>query len=139
MGKASYARRLRKVGADNKYKKPYVFGGGVELDFSVEEWDELQRFLGAVNSSGGEHLTLERVCKQAVFMTVQRAYQEAHKLAAESKSPVDSSTNQQSGVTDGQSTSTNTAGTSANLLVRQDAGPTVLAEAPPSGTETTTG
>lgn len=100
MGRASLARRARKIGAGNKYKKPYVWGGGLDLDFSVEEWDELHRFRDAVNSTGGEQLSLEKICKQAIFMTIQRAYNEAHKLSKvdgrESSTTHDGVSNEQS-------------------------------------------
>lgn len=80
MGRASRARAERRATGSGFRKKPWIYGGGIELDFNEDEWAEMCRFQDAVNSTG-EQLSMNQICRQAIFMTIQRAYQEAAEKA----------------------------------------------------------
>lgn len=83
MGHQARVRSERRLGTAAKPKYPFVLGGKVELGFSREEWAALLEFQRQVNLEGEKTLSLEVLCRQAIFLTIQQTYEQARKLEAQ--------------------------------------------------------
>lgn len=128
MGRNAKLRAERKLNAAPKV--PYTVAGRVQLTFNLIEWEALMEFQRQMNVQGEKVLSVEQLCRQAVFLTLQQAYAQAHKLeqklAAEAQ-----------GVSDGQSTSRIIATDNASAPTSEDAATDLLAESQADTAEAT--
>lgn len=117
MGKQA---RVRSERAAQKLRQPYVIGLRVELTFDKEETDALLRFQKVINSSGSV-MSIEQLCKQAVFFSVNESYARAAALDKEAKLRLQEKTN-------GKSESGNTEGNTEAPQLGTDVASDLLAE-----------
>lgn len=102
------------------------------VKFSSEEAEVLAEFQQAINSHG-TILSLEDICKQAVFYAINDSRRRAQEMAASVAQDIAS----KSGVTDGNTVSGNTEGDTNTALVSEVTNTNLDAESASSGDQVT--
>lgn len=102
----------------------------MQMKFTSEEWDSLLDFQSRVNyNPNQEQISLTELCKKSIYMTIQRAYATAQKMASEAEAAANGTSQLiTEEVSDVESTSGEPAGDHVETSLSQDTDSNVLAE-----------